>query len=147
MPTIKTGGWLRRTRGMKGWTQEELAECAGVSTIMVRKVEGGERLGSADFWDKVIGALDIPEALLSYDSQELLASVRADIVEYGLDEPCALFYTYAGESIVFVGYDFLTDSEAPELDGAERVSPPGIKVMLSNLGDAYDLFEHQDAVL
>lgn len=103
------------------------------------------RLGSPDFWDKIQEALEIPAPLLSYESEELIESITEDIEEYGLDYPCAIFYMIMEHNIVFIGYDFLTNPDDHELEGAVKVEQD-YKAMVTNLGDALDLFENQDSI-
>jgi transcriptional regulator with XRE-family HTH domain len=45
-PTLRLGGRIRYFRLRKGLTQEQLAEAAGISAVMVSRIEQGTRFPS-----------------------------------------------------------------------------------------------------
>jgi predicted ATPase/transcriptional regulator with XRE-family HTH domain len=55
------GSWLRQQRKELGVAQEELAERIGCSTIMLRKLEAGERHPSSQIAQLLAGYLNIPD--------------------------------------------------------------------------------------
>lgn len=52
-------GRVRKHREARGWTQAELAEAAGLSTIGVRQLESGKRNPSLETIGRIADALDI----------------------------------------------------------------------------------------
>lgn len=56
---------LKAARRAKGWTQQELAEKAGLTAAFLSYLENGSRSGSLDSWVKLAEALSLnPESLL-----------------------------------------------------------------------------------
>ena len=58
MSTIKTKEWLISRRKKLGLTQKDVANRAKLSLPAIEKIERGERLGSAETWDKIKNVLD-----------------------------------------------------------------------------------------
>ncbi|CAN0469942.1 unnamed protein product, partial [Phaeothamnion confervicola] len=53
------GKWMATLRKTRGWTQEQLAELAGVPRSTIAKWETGGMPGSGDALEKVARALDL----------------------------------------------------------------------------------------
>ena len=52
-------------RGMKGWTQEQLADAAGVSRVTIVRIESGDnRRIDYDVLERLADALDVDASLL-----------------------------------------------------------------------------------
>ncbi len=93
---IRTGEWLRKTREEAHLTRPQLSEMTGVSVEMIRSIEIGRRPGSADVWEVLNAVLDKGPSL-SFDCDDLIQEVLADIDDFGPDYPCVLFYKKEGD--------------------------------------------------
>lgn len=54
------GAWVRRRRRALDLTQAELADRIGYSTVMVRRIESGERRPSRELLDSLAEVLQVP---------------------------------------------------------------------------------------
>lgn len=54
------GRRLARLREARGWTQEQLAEAAGLSTVYVGRIEAGAKRPSVRALQALVAALDAP---------------------------------------------------------------------------------------
>lgn len=52
------GESIRELRVAQGWTQEQLAEIAGITTANVRRIEAGRYAVPLDVLNKIAGALN-----------------------------------------------------------------------------------------
>ena len=52
------GESIRELRCAQGWTQEQLAEIAGITTANVRSIETGKYAAKLDTLNKIAGALN-----------------------------------------------------------------------------------------
>lgn len=63
------GASVRRYREASGWSQEQLAECAGLNRSYVGEIERGTAIASIVTLDKLARAFNLPvERLLSHSS-------------------------------------------------------------------------------
>ncbi len=60
MVEVSFGEWLKRRRKAEGWTQEQLAEQVGCSTIALRKFEAEERRPSAQVVERLAEIFNVP---------------------------------------------------------------------------------------
>jgi DNA-binding XRE family transcriptional regulator len=66
---------VRHLRLKKGWTQEQLAETAGVTRVCIVAVEGGKQNVSMDIVIRLANALGVlPEHLMIDDDDASLAA-------------------------------------------------------------------------
>ena len=61
MAEASFGEWLKRRRKSAGWTQEQLAQQIGCSTITLRKIEAEERRPSAQIVERLASIFNIPQ--------------------------------------------------------------------------------------
>lgn len=61
------GERIRQQRKMKGLTQEELALKVDISTMSIRRYEGGERVITENVIKRIADALGVPVSSLLYD--------------------------------------------------------------------------------
>lgn len=54
------GNRIRELRKAKGWTQEQLAEAAGLHYSYIGGVERGDRNISLETLEKIVGAFEVP---------------------------------------------------------------------------------------
>lgn len=57
----ETGRYIKQYRKVAGLTQEELAQKVGISTMSIRRYEGGERIASKDMIQRIADALGVSE--------------------------------------------------------------------------------------
>ena len=60
MDAVAFGEWLKRQRGGRGMTQEQLAQQIGCATITLRKIESEERRPSAQIVERLAEIFNIP---------------------------------------------------------------------------------------
>lgn len=158
---IRTGEWLRKTREEAHLTRPQLSEMTGVSVEMIRSIEIGRRPGSADVWEVLNAVLDKGPSL-SFDCDDLIQEVLADIDDFGPDYPCVLFYKKEGDLFIFHNYaleedlnpdDSMLEDEflrlkysKKELKEAFDLQPSEIQIE-STLQQAYDIFDYQNRIL
>lgn len=158
---IRTGEWLRKTREEAHLTRPQLSEMTGVSVEMIRSIEIGRRPGSADVWEVLNAVLDKGPSL-SFDCDDLIQEVLADIDDFGPDYPCVLFYKKEGDLFIFHNYAFEEDLNPDdsmledeflrlkyskkELKEAFDLQPSEIQIE-STLQQAYDIFDYQNRIL
>ncbi len=158
---IRTGEWLRKTREEAHLTRPQLSEMTGVSVEMIRSIEIGRRPGSADVWEVLNAVLDKGPSL-SFDCDDLIQEVLADIDDFGPDYPCVLFYKKEGDLFIFHNYaleedlnpdDSVLEDEflrlkysKKELKEAFDLQPSEIQIE-STLKQAYDIFDYQNRIL
>jgi predicted ATPase/DNA-binding XRE family transcriptional regulator len=58
---VSFGGWLKRRRGAKGWTQKQLAQRINCSVSALRKMEAEERRPSAQIVQQLAEIFEIPQ--------------------------------------------------------------------------------------
>ncbi len=138
---IHTGEWLKQRREEERYTRAQLAEMTGLSYDMIRSIELGRRTGSADAWEAINAALDKGPSL-SFDCDELIQEVLADIHDLGPEHPCLLYYKKQGDLFIFGDYALEEDLENPVFD----VQPGEIQIE-STLQKAYEIFEYQNRIL
>lgn len=64
----ETGKHVRQYRKVAGLTQEELAQKVGISTMSIRRYEGGERVAPREMIESIAAALEVdPYSLYSFD--------------------------------------------------------------------------------
>jgi transcriptional regulator with XRE-family HTH domain len=73
---------VRRLRDSRGWTQEELAEGAGVSSV--KMIETGHRGGRVATLQKIARALEVPLQDLFEDGGEDMTQGLADFLASSL---------------------------------------------------------------
>lgn len=138
---IKTGDWLRKRREEERYSRAQLAEMTGLSYDMIRSIELGRRPGSAEVWEAINAVLDKGPSL-SFDCDDLIQEVLADIHDLGPDYPCLLYYKKQGDLFIFGDYALEEDLENPVFD----VRPGEIQIE-STLQKAYEIFEYQNRIL
>lgn len=138
---IHTGEWLKQRREEERYTRAQLAEMTGLSYDTIRSIELGRRTGSADAWEAINAVLDKGPSL-SFDCDELIQEVLADIDDLGPDYPCLLYYKKEGDLFIFGDYALEEDLENPVFD----VRPGEIQIE-STLQKAYEIFEYQNRIL
>lgn len=138
---IRTGEWLRKRREEERYSRAQLAEMTGLSYDMIRSIELGRRPGSAEVWEVLNAVLDKGPAL-SFDCDDLIQEVLADIHDLGPDYPCLLYYKKEGDLFIFGDYALEEDLENPVFD----VRPGEIQIE-STLQKAYEIFEYQNRIL
>lgn len=158
---IHTGEWLRKRREEERYSRTQLAEMTGLSYDMIRSIELGRRPGSAEVWEVLNAVLDKGPSL-SFDCDDLIQEVLADIHDYGPDYPCVLFYQKQGDLFIFHNYaleedlnpdDSVLEDEflrleysKKELKEAFDLQPGEIQIE-STLQKAYEIFEYQNRIL
>lgn len=60
MAEVTFGEWLKRQRGARGWTQEQLASQVSCSLSALRKFESDERFPSPDIVERLAEIFNIP---------------------------------------------------------------------------------------
>ena len=138
---IHTGEWLKKRREEERYTRAQLAEMTGLSYDTIRSIELGRRTGSADAWGAINAVLDKGPSL-SFDCDDLIQEVLADIDDLGPDYPCLLYYKKEGDLFIFGDYALEDDLENPVFD----VRPGEIQIE-STLQKAYEIFEYQNRIL
>ena len=138
---IKTGDWLRKRREEERYSRAQLAEMTGLSYDMIRSIELGRRPGSAEVWEAINAVLDKGPSL-SFDCDDLIQEVLADIHDLGPDYPCLLYYKKQGDLFIFGDYALEEDLEIPVFD----VRPGEVQIE-STLQKAYEIFEYQNRIL
>lgn len=138
---IHTGEWLKQRREEERYTRAQLAEMTGLSYDTIRSIELGRRTGSADAWEAINAVLDKGPSL-SFDCDDLIQEVLADIDDLGPEHPCLLYYKKEGDLFIFGDYALEEDLENPVFD----VRPGEIQIE-STLQKAYEIFEYQNRIL
>lgn len=138
---IHTGEWLKQRREEERYTRAQLAEMTGLSYDTIRSIELGRRTGSADAWGAINAVLDKGYSL-SFDCDDLIQEVLADIDDLGPDYPCLLYYKKEGDLFIFGDYALEEDLKNPVFD----IRPGEIQIE-STLQKAYEIFEYQNRVL
>lgn len=138
---IHTGEWLKKRREEERYTRAQLAEMTGLSYDTIRSIELGRRTGSADAWEVLNAVLDKGPSL-SFDCDDLIQEVLADIHDLGPEYPCLLYYKKEGDLFIFGDYALEEDLENPVFD----VRPGEIQIE-STLQKAYEIFEYQNRIL
>ena len=138
---IHTGEWLKKRREEERYTRAQLAEMTGLSYDTIRSIELGRRTGSADAWGAINAVLDKGYSL-SFDCDDLIQEVLADIDDLGPDYPCLLYYKKEGDLFIFGDYALEEDLKNPVFD----VRPGEIQIE-STLQKAYEIFEYQNRIL
>lgn len=138
---IHTGEWLKKRREEERYTRAQPAEMTGLSYDTIRSIELGRRTGSADAWEAINAVLDKGPAL-SFDCDDLIQEVLADIDDLGPEHPCLLYYKKEGDLFIFGDYALEEDLENPVFD----VRPGEVQIE-STLQKAYEIFEYQNRIL
>lgn len=138
---IHTGEWLKKRREEERYTRAQLSELTGLSYDTIRSIELGRRTGSADAWEAINAVLDKGPSL-SFDCDDLIQEVLADIDDFGPEHPCLLYYKKEGDLFIFGDYALEEDLENPVFD----VRPGEIQIE-STLQKAYEIFEYQNRIL
>ena len=138
---IHTGEWLKQRREEERYTRAQLAEMTGLSYDTIRSIELGRRTGSADAWEAINAVLDKGPSL-SFDCDDLIQEVLADIHDLGPEYPCTLYYKKQGDLFIFGDYALEEDLKNPVFD----VRPGEIQIE-STLQKAYEIFEYQNRIL
>ena len=112
---IHTGEWLKKRREEERYTRAQLAEMTGLSYDTIRSIELGRRTGSADAWEVLNAVLDKGPSL-SFDCDDLIQEVLADIHDLGPEYPCLLYYKKEGDLFIFGDYALEEDLENPVFD-------------------------------
>lgn len=86
------GDRIRTLRKERGWSQEELAEAAGVSPRTVYSIEKGERQPQPKKLRAILDALDVAEPQ------------NGDIVIEGMPEDIAVFLRVAAQRLCVLDY-------------------------------------------
>lgn len=133
--------WLKTMRLKKGLTQKELAEKTGLSIFTIANIEQGQRKGSELTWEKLLNFFE-NDSNVSYDSDDLIEEIKADIEEFGEDEECYIFYKETKYGLFFTNYDF--DVEEDPIKKDELL--PDEHLLKTTLGDALKLFERQNKI-
>ena len=158
---LHTGERLKKRREEERYTRAQLAEMTGLSYDTIRSIELGRRTGSADAWEAINAVLDKGPSL-SFDCDELIQEVLADIHDLGPEYPCILYYKKQGDLFIFHDYaleedlnpgdDILEDEflrlkySKKELKEAFDLKPGEVQIE-STLQKAYEIFEYQNRIL
>lgn len=103
---------LKEIRTKLKLSQQEFADKVGISIFSVQNIEQGQRKGSAETWSKIQNFLNKDN--ISYDSEDLIEEIKADIEEFGGDELCYLEYEFLDNHLFFVDYDYCDEIKAKE---------------------------------
>lgn len=137
---IKTKEWLIESRNNAGLSQQQLADKCGVSVPTIAKIEQGQRIGSAATWEKLNKVLSNVD--MSYECSSLIDEIKEEILLYGSDYKCYLYYELCDGIVLFVDYALdrdLYDSNFEPL--------PEEKMMESTLKQALEIFAHQNKII
>lgn len=141
---IKTKEWLIDKRVERSLTQAELAKNTGVSKATIENIEQGKRMGSVETWEKLINFFEKKDEInpkISYECEDLINEIEADIAEFGEDYPCALIYKIVEtHNVLFVDYMFLPFDVKSDLSDDESYIETTLKYTL-------DIFKAQDKIL
>lgn len=139
--TIFNAEWLKKMRLQKGLTQQELANKTGLTKFTIENIEQGRRKGSELTWEKLLNFFE-NDSNVSYDSDDLIKEIKADIEEFGEDEECFIFYKETKYGLFFTNYDFDVEEEPIKEDELEARE----YLLKTTLGDALKLFERQNKI-
>ncbi|MGL6199064.1 MAG: helix-turn-helix domain-containing protein, partial [Lachnospiraceae bacterium] len=73
------GSNIKKNRQIKGLTQEQLAELAGLSSNYISQIENGKNIGFKGL-NKIAAALEVPVSFLAMQSHENKSKKVDDIV-------------------------------------------------------------------
>lgn len=141
---IRTKEWLVNQRIKYSLTQAQLALKSGVNKYTIENIEQGKRLGSLETWEKLEKFFnsDEVEVNYSYDCNDLIEEIKADIKECGEDKECYLFYKIEHDRIIFTNYDFIVEEKPLTEDDFKE----GEKVIVTTLKYALEVFENQNKI-
>lgn len=103
---------LKEIRTKLKLSQQEFADKVGISIFSVQNIEQGQRKGSAETWNKIQNFLN--KGNISYDSEDLIEEIKADIEEFGENELCYLEYEFLDNHLFFIDYDYCDKIKAKE---------------------------------
>lgn len=103
---------LKEIRTKLKLSQQEFADKVGISIFSVQNIEQGQRKGSAETWNKIQNFLN--KGNISYDSEDLIEEIKADIEEFGENELCYLEYEFLDNHLFFIDYDYCDEIKAKE---------------------------------
>lgn len=141
---IKNGNWLKKMRLSKKLTQQELADKTGLSRFTIENIEQKKRKGSEITWQKLMKFFDNGLGVkISHDSEKLIEELKEDILEFGEEYPCWIFYKEVDGFLIFTNYDF--DEEDDPIEKEELLEEEHL--LKTTFGDALKLFEKQNSIL
>ena len=137
---IKTKEWLIEARTNAGLSQQQLADKCGLSVPTVAKIEQGQRIGSASTWEKLNKVLSNVD--MSYECSSLIDEIKEEILLYGCDYKCYLYYELRDGIVLFVDYALDRD-----LDDSNFEPLSEEKMMESTLNQALEIFAYQNKII
>lgn len=102
--------WLKKLRTSKNMTQKELAKKTGINIFTIQNIEQGNRKGSEETLKTLKEYFENED--FSYDSDELIEELKADIAEFGEDHMMYAMFENIDGYLVLTNYDFITE-ESP----------------------------------
>ena len=124
---------LKEIRTKLKLSQQEFADKVGISIFSVQNIEQGQRKGSSETWNKIQNFLNKDN--ISYDSEDLIEEIKADIEEFGGDELCYLEYEFLDNHLFFIDYDYCDEIKAKE------------NCIIVNLKSALEILRKQDRIV
>ncbi|MCM1052436.1 MAG: helix-turn-helix transcriptional regulator [Ruminococcus sp.] len=153
---MRTAEWLKNKRVQYSLTQAQLAKAIGVSSYTITNIEQGQRMGSAETWEKIENYFngETPTKKISYESTELIEELKRDIEEFGEDHPCILIYKVVEDYILFTNYDFVIekdnlfpDENDPEPFNPDKELEQGESYIETTFKYALEVFEAQNKII
>lgn len=80
---------------------------------------------------------------VSYDSDDLIDELKADIAEFGADEKVIVWCRKYKGVTLYTNYDFITDENAVKLEELAD----GESLTFMTMGELFNLLEQQNSVL
>ena len=80
---------------------------------------------------------------ISYDSSELIADLKQDILEFGNDYVVAVWYKQIEGTIIYTNYDFINEDspiDQSELQDGEKIKPMTMGALLVALEQQNSMF-------
>lgn len=123
----ETGRHIRQYRKVAGLTQEELAQKVGISTMSIRRYEGGERVAPREMIESIATALGVdPYSLYSFDQateavtddinngikyKAQVTAIMEKVTTEGLRIGKEVFETIAGNPKYQLNFDPVSDED------------------------------------
>ncbi|MFS0864557.1 helix-turn-helix domain-containing protein [Fredinandcohnia sp. 179-A 10B2 NHS] len=108
MSTVEVVGHrIRRLRNEKKWSQQKLAEEAGISETYMGEIERAEKSASLDVLVRIANALNIPTSHLLSKAEELSAIENSEalttIIDLLKDRPIAVHEDILKHTLIQLG--------------------------------------------
>lgn len=120
------GSRIKETRKLRGLTQQEVADAAGMSVMTIRRYESGERTPNIESLRKIAGAMGCSVADIIPPEPRIISSVSSELTE---EEKSLLEYHYEETREVIYsmplsadnGYGLLIDDNRYVEDMREKI--------------------------